>query len=173
MPVELTTARLTLRPLTIDDLAAKMEIEANENHRKYLGGTDNPERAQTLLQETIAAFGERGGLLGIVMRDDPATGIVGYCGLVPAQMDRADVEIVCAIKESHWGRRIAGEAASEVLAWAGRLSIRRMLGRVAQGNERSAKLVARLGMKPIGTRHDWFTGHDETVFAIETERRSA
>ena len=62
-----------------------------------------------------------------------------------------EIEVVIALKETHWGMGYAREAVEAALAYAfDRLGARRIVTLVDEPNERSRKLMQRCGFRQIG-----------------------
>jgi RimJ/RimL family protein N-acetyltransferase len=76
---------------------------------------------------------------------------VGCVGLLPVGEDlpfAPAVEVGWRLARSHWGRGLAAEAASAAIAFAfDRLRLRELVAYTAERNERSRRLMQRLGMR--------------------------
>jgi RimJ/RimL family protein N-acetyltransferase len=101
-----------------------------------------------------------------VLREDAQ---IGQVGLVKSStFDGSDYELFCALLPEAEGRGYATEACRRILTWAFEtMPLSRVLACVDASNLRSAALVRRLGMIPLGPR----PYHDEIVY--ELSRQSA
>jgi [ribosomal protein S5]-alanine N-acetyltransferase len=71
---------------------------------------------------------------------------VGMCGLIKRDT-LPDVDIGYAFLPGHWGRGYAEEATRATLTHAHVLGLRRILAIVSPGNERSIRLLEKLGLR--------------------------
>lgn len=112
----LGTARLVLRPLTMDDLDALEPLHAQESFWRYPFGR-GWSRAETeaFLERTLARYADPGiGVCAVVVRD---TGeLAGWAGLaVPQFLPEIlpAVEVGWRLGNQFWGRGYATEAGAE------------------------------------------------------------
>ena len=81
--VQLDTERLTLRPLTLDDLDDLARFLSDPETMRYIGGggTRTRDQARETLERMIESFQARGyGQLGVERKEDGA--FLGRCGLL-------------------------------------------------------------------------------------------
>jgi len=168
----LTTARLTLRPLRVDDAAAVFRYRSRpevyrfqrwEPHsvpdvEEVLRSTaENPDRPGTWFQ------------LGIFRRDQED--LIGDCGLHFPQEDSSQVEIGITLAPEHQGIGYAAEALRSVAGYVfDILGKHRVYGSVDPGNEASIRLLERLGMRREAhfVESLWFKGRwsDDIVYGL-------
>ena len=156
----LETARLTLRPLEMDDLSDFVEMMAHRDVFPMMGfgrAPDGGKRARTLEEwrprfaYRIAQFEWEGfGEWAIVLR---ATGaFVGMVGLQFYLLDQGaiatpEVELFYGLKREWWDKGIMKEATSAVVRYAFEtLKLRRVTSVCFRENERSANVMRRVGM---------------------------
>jgi ribosomal-protein-alanine N-acetyltransferase len=79
------------------------------------------------------------------------TSFIGCVGLLPVGDElpfAPAVEVGWRLARAHWGAGLAGEAASAAIAFAfERLRLRELVAYTAERNERSRRLMDRLGMR--------------------------
>ena len=156
----LETARLTLRPLVMDDLPDFVEMMAHPDVFRMMGFARTPgggKRARTLEEwrprftYRIAQFEWEGfGEWAVVPR---ATGaFVGMVGLQFYLLDQGaiatpEVELFYGLKREWWDKGIMKEATSAVVRYAFEtLKLRRVTSVCFRENERSANVMRRVGM---------------------------
>jgi RimJ/RimL family protein N-acetyltransferase len=147
----LETARLALRPVAADDVAALHHISNEPEVRRYLWDDEPVEKRtiQDLVSRSTGMFSEEGiGLFGIRRRGSES--LIGFCGLVRlAGMN--EPELAFEITQSAWGEGLATEASVECLRHA---FVHAGLGRVIVGtdadNAASVRVIDKLGMRKTG-----------------------
>jgi RimJ/RimL family protein N-acetyltransferase len=99
------------------------------------------------------------GQLAVVRKEDGA--FMGRCGLLvwdsstwtittlPEAEGPIEIEVGYLLGRDYWGRGYATEAATAVRDWAfANLDLERLIALILPGNERSAAVARKLGMKP-------------------------
>jgi RimJ/RimL family protein N-acetyltransferase len=77
---------------------------------------------------------------------------VGFCGLVHPG-GQPEPEIKYAFLRPHWGKGLATEAVSALIAYgAGCHGLRHIIATVAPGNAASQRVLQKAGMRPGATR---------------------
>lgn len=147
----LFTDRLTLRPLSETDADALHRISNEPPVRRYLWD-DEPVPAATvrdLIARSERMFSEEGiGLFGVRLRGDDT--LLGFCGFVRLEgMD--EPELGYELTTGMWGRGLATEAARECARYAFEgAGLRRVIAGADPPNAASARVLEKLGMRPIG-----------------------
>jgi len=143
----LHSARLELRPLTADDLALVLALNSDPQVMTPLGGALSPAAVSAWLDRQIAHFGKHGYGRYVVSRGRAFVGLVGLSrtdfesGIVPG------VEIAWRLALEHWGRGYATEAARAAIEEGFvHYGLDEVIAVTSVGNERSRRLMARLGM---------------------------
>jgi RimJ/RimL family protein N-acetyltransferase len=132
---------LVLRPVEPSDVEALHALFTEPGVRQYLFDDIVLTRAET--QKHVEAAREHGAWT--VWRDSM---IVGLVSLRPVGADR---ELMIALSERCWGRGLALEAAQAAMHHGFEvLKLDRILATVDLPNERSHRLMARLGFVPCG-----------------------
>jgi RimJ/RimL family protein N-acetyltransferase len=147
MPAVLTTARLTLRPYTLADVDALHRLWNDAMVRKYLW--DDRVVPRKLVTDTVNGSLRDWETLGygqwsVRPRGDEV--LIGFCGFRRAEWEDAP-ELLCGLASAHWGTGLATEAARAALHYGfDTLQFRRVVAAADTPNERSIRLMERLGM---------------------------
>ena len=144
----LATERLGLRKLTLDDAPFILKLVNDPSWLEFIGdkGVRSEADARTYLtQGPIEMYARHGfGLYLVELRDDHAP--IGICGLIKRE-SLADVDIGFAFLPEFCGNGYAHEAALAVIAHAKRdFSMNRLVAITAPGNQKSIRLLEKLGM---------------------------
>lgn len=148
----LETERLVLRQFTPDDADFIVELVNESGWKKYIGdrGINTLDDARKYIETVpLASYAEHGfGLWAVALRDDGS--LVGMCGLIKRDtLD--DVDLGFAMLARFEGRGYAREAATATLAHAGdHLGLNRVVAITTPDNDRSGKLLERVGMSYEG-----------------------
>ncbi|MBQ1031620.1 GNAT family N-acetyltransferase [Micromonospora sp. C97] len=168
------TARLTLRPVTIDDLDDVYAYQRRPDVVRWMLGaeprTREESRASVLAMAGEDAWRAEGDCLTVAAVTDAGV-VIGIVELVwRSRVDRT-AEIGFVFHPDHGGRGLATEAATAVLAWAfDEFGLHRVYGRCHGRNAASARMMTRLGMRQEARHVEsyLFKGEwaDQLVFAI-------
>ncbi|MER5705060.1 GNAT family N-acetyltransferase [Micromonospora sp. NPDC002296] len=167
------TARLTLRPVTLDDLDDVYAYQRRPDVARWMLGAEPRTREQSRTS-VLAMAGEdalraEGDCLTLAVATD--AGVIGTVELVwRSQLDRT-AELGYVLHPDRWGRGLATEAATALLDWGfDEFGLHRIYARCHARNDASARLMARLGMRQEARhvesylfRGEWA---DRLVFAI-------
>lgn len=145
---ELSTERLLLRPLSLDDVDALHALWADREVRRYLFGGEVParERVVEMVENSVGGFAELGfGFFSLRRRRTPDA-IMGFSGFRP--FDEAGVvEMLFAIEPASWGSGYATEAGREVLRFGfEQCDVQRVVATTDTPNQRSVRVLQRLGL---------------------------
>lgn len=148
----LQTERLTLRPLAMGDLE---DLHAMMGDAEVMAFWDVPpiediDLTSTILQGQIRDV-ERGAALYWVMSRRLDGAFVGCCDLSEIDRWHARAEIGFMLGRPFWGGGYAYEAMRAVIDEAVQaLGLKRLTARVHAGNDRSVRLLERLGFQDEG-----------------------
>ena len=163
---EIETARLRLRMFRPEDLDVMCEITRVPEVMRHIGHghTLTREETQANLESIIAAFRRRG--FGRWALEGRATGeLLGYCGLSLGH-EEVGVELAYMLARGAWGLGLAQEAGRACLRYGfERLGLGTIAGLTLHGNERSRRVLQRLGMKFVGDAH--YYGFDCVHYRIK------
>lgn len=153
LPV-LRTHRLVLRPWRDDDREPFAALNADPEVMAHLMAPLSREASDAMIERMRLHVARRG--FGVWAVEERATrAFVGMIGLTVPSFEAPflpAVEVLWRFGRPYWGQGLAFEAASEVLACAfGRLGLPQVLAFTTPANERSWRLMERLGMVQVGT----------------------
>ena len=145
----LTTKRLLLRQWKESDLPLFAKMNADARVMEYFPSTLNREESNSLAQRIQQELKEKEyGLWAIEVVG--AASFIGFVGLHYQAFSAAFtpcIEIGWRLAYEHWGKGYAFEAASKVTEYAFQtLKLRELVSFTTVGNQRSRKLMERLGM---------------------------
>ena len=144
----LSTERLRLRRLVLDDAPFILRLVNDPSWLEFIGdkGVRTEDDARNYLaQGPLDMYTRLGfGLYLVELRDGNVP--IGICGLIK-RASLPDVDIGFAYLPEYRGKGYAHEAALAVMTHARRdYAIRRLVAITAPGNQKSIRLLARLGM---------------------------
>jgi RimJ/RimL family protein N-acetyltransferase len=148
--LQLETERLLLRRWHTGDLEPIAALSADPEVMEHFPATLSGTEAALLIARLEAGFERDGyGFWAVELRETGA--LAGFVGLspVPEEIRLAPaVEIGWRLARTQWGRGIAHEAASAALAYGfGVLGLDEIVAYTAATNDRSRRLMERLGMR--------------------------
>jgi ribosomal-protein-alanine N-acetyltransferase len=142
----LQTQRLTLRPLTLEDLDEMSTLLGDSEALALWGGALDRQGARSWIERNLARYTSHGfGRCAVIWR---ASGeLVGDCGLIPTVVEGTDeVELGWITRRAFWGRGIATEAGA---AWRdhglGVLGLDRIISMIDERNAASRRIAEKLG----------------------------
>ena len=143
------TERLTLRQLTTDDAAFMLETLNEPSFIRYVADrgvrtvSDAVDYIATKITPSYEQFGFGFYVVELKKTGEP----IGICGLVKREkMD--DVDIGYSLLDRYSGHGYAYEAAAAVLEYGrSALGLKRVVAFTAPDNERSIKLLEKLGLR--------------------------
>ncbi len=168
------TARLQLRPYTLDDLDALHAIQSQPDVMRYLYGEPRSrEEVRDALSTrahhpTLEAEGDR---LFLAMERRDSGAVIGDVSLHWLSAEHRQGEIGFVLHPGHHGQGYGREAATEMLRLGfEELGLHRIIGRCDARNDASARLMERLGMRREAhfRQNEVFKGEwgDEYVYAL-------
>jgi [ribosomal protein S5]-alanine N-acetyltransferase len=159
MLLDLTTPRLVLRAATADDVDPLWRLLIDPQVRRYLCDDHEMTRAEVaaLVADGVARWPAGMGLWLLCDHEDQHVGCVG---LQPVSADivahaphlAGEIEPTIALAPDCWGLGLAAEALAAAVAYAfDSLGLERLVAVVDEPNERSHRLMARVGFTATGT----------------------
>ncbi|MCX7204864.1 MAG: GNAT family N-acetyltransferase [Proteobacteria bacterium] len=149
----ITTARLSLSTISIDDATFYLQLLNEPSWHQFIGdrGIRTLEEAKTAISNGPIEMQNRLGFsLYIVKLSDTGTPI-GLCGLLKRDY-LEDVDLGYAFLPQYWGQGFAHEAASAVVKYAkDELKMTRLLATTDLDNEASMQLLIKLDFTLIKT----------------------
>jgi RimJ/RimL family protein N-acetyltransferase len=158
----LSTPRLRLRPLTLDDVDDWVALHADPKVSEFVGSY-TPQRARERIAGVERMWTERGhGLCAVELA---ATGAFIGRGGLQYWPDFDEVETAWTLRSEHWGHGYATEAAAAFVDWGfAHLGCDYLTAMIHHGNEASVRVASRLGFTP--SREDVLGGRPVTVYAL-------
>ncbi|WBB76590.1 GNAT family protein [Micromonospora sp. WMMD1128] len=169
----LNTPRLLLRPVTVDDLDDVHAWQRRPDVVRWMRDAEPRTRARSLASVAAMAGEDALRAEGDCLTLGAVAGgrVVGAVELVWRSAADRTAELGWVFHPDHGGRGLATEAAGALLDWGfGVFGLHRVVARCHAGNEPSARLATRLGMRREArhVRSYRFRGGwaDQLVFAV-------
>lgn len=141
MPLQLETARLSLRPWTESDIDTHRVLVAERG-----GGMPSVDDNRRMIEDQRAASALTGiALLPVIRRD--VGDFIGYCGLTVGRASVDEPEIAYELFQRVHGQGYATEAASAVLDAAIATGRKRLWSTVRPWNTPSFRVLEKLGFQ--------------------------
>lgn len=158
------TERLLLRRKQDRDIPQMLALFNDEEVRRYLGG--NPPRQERAIQRMVKHG--RTTEWAVTLADE----YIGECMLLKVVEGRIG-EIGYYFRREFWGQGYAFEAVSALIAYcAGTLGLERLWASVDNENDRSKRLIERLGFEQTALLPQWDFGGRVADVAVYTRRLS-
>ena len=145
-PVE--TERMTLRPLTFDDVDALVELDSDPEVMRYItGGRPTPR------EKAIDTVRRRIGRRWMAYERTTAR-FIGWFGLVPSRTTAGEYEVGYRLRREFWGRGLATEGTGALIDRAfSELGATRVWAETMAVNTRSRAVMGRCGLQHGRTFH--------------------
>jgi RimJ/RimL family protein N-acetyltransferase len=134
---------------------------------RYAGGQKTREESSESLTRIIRNFSETG--LGALAVEDRGSGeVIGWVG-VQKMRGSARCEIIYALRPERWGQGLALEASVPVIrrAFLSQLRVPRIFGLVFPQNQRSVRVLQKLGMSFLESILDEHDQPYASLYAVE------
>ncbi|SER72789.1 Protein N-acetyltransferase, RimJ/RimL family [Lentzea xinjiangensis] len=164
------TERLTLRPWTVDDAAAALDVYGHAEVTRWLSPDMDqvPDTAamRLLLQQWIAESARLPAPAGrwAIQRNTDGR-VIGGALLLPLPPGNEDLEIGWQLRPDAWGSGYATEATHALAAWAFSQDVNEVFAVVRPGNVRASATVLNNGMQWVGETTKYF-GVELQVFRL-------
>ena len=145
--LQLETARLSLRPLVMNDVDQIHRIWTDPDVRKYLWDDEviSREQAASVLADSLAHFEGTGDGLWAARQKDEET-IIGFCGYWFFH-DPPELELLYGMATQQWGRGLAAEAARAMMRYGfEELGLARVQASTDALNRASVRVMEKCGM---------------------------
>jgi RimJ/RimL family protein N-acetyltransferase len=147
--MELTTARLRLRPFTLADEARMHEIYSDPEVMRYVG--HGPHRTVSETTAALRAYSDmlaRRGYSFLAVEELDGGLVVGDGGLHPLGGTGPEIELGYTLAREAWGRGYATEVARALVDHARTsLGVPVVVAQVEPGNTASRHVLEKLGMR--------------------------
>jgi RimJ/RimL family protein N-acetyltransferase len=154
--MDFTTARLTLRPITLADMEPLHTLYGDPVLMRYIIGRPRPPEETRECLERHAADHARYGI-GLYLTYLSATGeLVGRCGLSVLEREHGlEAGLAWMFREAWWGQGLATEFARAFVPFAfAHLPFTRLVAHADHRNDASINVMRKLGMRYVG-REAW------------------
>jgi RimJ/RimL family protein N-acetyltransferase len=170
--MELTGPRVRLRPFTLDDVPAVLTYASDPEVTRHLQweAYDDPHTAAAFIRST-ANGGDTWFARAIVLRETDA--VIGGADLRVVSPPDRRAELGYGLGRAHWGQGYAAEAANLLVRFGfEELGLVRIQALCAVENERSMRLLERLGMRREGrlAQYRWKAGAAQDLFLYALTR---
>ncbi|MEP9322947.1 GNAT family N-acetyltransferase [Paraburkholderia phymatum] len=160
MQIQLETARLRLEPFCETHFAGLLALNSEPVVMQFLG--DGSPATPTEVQESIASAKHRWNRFGFswwsFIRKGSGEIIGAGCVQHIENEPRNPVEVGWRLKRDHWGHGYATEAARAMIGFAfDVLGLASIHATTHPSNERSIKVMERLGMRSLGMQRYYGT----------------
>ena len=162
------TERLLIRKFTLDDLPKLIELRADPEVNKYLGGTrmQNPEAIEKRIPFYIDCYKKYGfGMCAMIWKESGE--MIGWSGLQPLE-ETGEIEVGYGMAKEFWGKGIGFECAK---AWLGygfnEAGLNRIVAVASPENTGSWRIMERCGMRYETTASHY--GTDCVFYAVSKD----
>ena len=150
----LETARLRLRARTLEDLEAIVEMDADEDVCRYIGGPRDRAGHRVQVRENLVA-GRPVPYLAWAIEWKERPGLLGQCTFSQSYLPGV-TEIGWRLVRAAWGQGIATEAAEVLLRLAvDDPRVGPIVALIHPGNRASARVARKLGLRHVGETERW------------------
>lgn len=146
--VQITTARLHLRPLLEADAKELYRYRSDRTTNRYQGWipASLDEATEFIITRVSPVINISGTWFQFVVIQKETGKIIGDIGLHFFDSDNRQVELGCTLDKEHQGKGYAQETLTEVISYLfGTLDKHRLIATIDPENSRSIKLFERLG----------------------------
>ena len=158
--LHLQTSRCSLRHLSESDLYEAVELFTDSRVRAYLGGPISEQQAFVKLQSWISSTDS----LYVAIRAVTTNEFIGIISVCPHH-ENEYMELSYQLLPKFWDQGIAAEAIRTILIHLKESSsINMLVAETQKKNERSCKLLKKLGFKPQQTIMRF--GEEQIIFKI-------
>jgi RimJ/RimL family protein N-acetyltransferase len=165
--VELTTARLHLRPFTLADHEAIHVVYSDPAVMRYVGHGAHRTMAETA--NALRIYGDvlaRRGYSFLAVTERASGAVIGDGGLHPMGGMGPDVELGYTLARSAWGKGYATELGRALVDYAFTvLRVPRVVAQVEPANAASRNVLTKLGMTEREQRMAY--GRPHLLYAVE------
>jgi len=144
----LETKRLILRYQQASDVVFLVDLWADPEVTRYMGGPRDRDWLQSGFEETAQdPYAERYDLWPVIEKE---TGqVVGHCGLLDKEVEgRTEIELIYVLASSAWGKGYATEMGQALKRYAfEEMGIGRLIALIEPENTASERVAVKIGMR--------------------------
>ncbi len=144
----LETERLILRRQQATDIAPLVDLWADPEVTRYLGGPRDRDWLQSVFEETAQdPYAERYDLWPVIEKETDQ--VVGHCGLLDKEVEgRTEIELNYILVSSAWGKGYATEMGLALKRYAFEgMRIDRLIALIEPENVASERVAVKIGMR--------------------------
>ena len=155
-PPQLETRRLILRRMKKTDYRDMYDYASREDVTRYLTWYPHPNLMYTLRYLSYIATRYRAGEFydwAVIWKENRK--MIGTCGFTAFHYEHNSAEIGYVLHPDYWGKGVAAEAVRAILEVGFlTLNLHRMEARFMEGNDRSRRVMEKVGMTFEGMQRD-------------------
>ena len=147
----ITTERLRLRPLSVDDVDELVRLDADPEVRRYVDQPDAPSRAnvERALPRRLARFGPTDEPVFWAAELKEGGSFIGWFHLRPVADHPAWLDLGYRLRREVWGRGLASEGAAALVRRAFiQLGAERVVAHALEANTPSRRVLEKVGLRP-------------------------
>lgn len=171
--MELETARLIIRPFTVDDCEAFKSFMLDREVTRYLDFSEvqkTPEKVIELVSEVIASYNSATPIFSLAVINKQSGQLIGSCGFSPLEKE-GEVECYYTVVRSKWGKGYATESILRLIKYGfDELNINRVVAFMSKENPASQKVAIKLGMTRSQSLKDIDLAKEKFKYAIDREQ---
>ncbi len=172
MKPTLRTARLTLRPMALEDDVALARILGDPRRPDYLGERHDDPAFHRDRIATRLADGANDDPLGVWMADQRSDGTAIGLGLLKPLEDTGEIEVGWHLDPDAWGHGYATEIGAALVEHGFAIGLERIVAVIHPDNGASRRVTEKLEMAPDGTGDHYGQTLDRFVLAPPGTRTS-
>ncbi len=167
-PPRIETARLRLRPFTLDDVDDLHSLLTEPGVRQYLWDDEviPRERAESIIETSLASFDAHGFGLWAVLPEAEEV-LIGFCGFWFFH-DPPRLELLYGLAPAYWNRGLATEAAIAMMRYGfEELAFKDVEASTDAANLASSRVMEKSGMSY--RKRESTNGLDTVYYAVSRE----
>jgi ribosomal-protein-alanine N-acetyltransferase len=146
-PTILETERLILRHQQASDVPDLVDLWADPEVTRYLGGPRDRVWLRSVFEETAHdPHAEPYDLWPLIEKESGQ--LVGHCGLLEKKVEgRPEIELTYVLAPAAWGKGYATEVGRALVRYAFARGIERLIALIEPGNAASERVAVKVGMR--------------------------
>lgn len=147
----ITTPRLTIRQMTLDDLDDMQVFLSDPQTLDFWERPYTDDETRAAIERNIKSYADNGfGRWAVILKETGA--LIGICGIARSEIDGRDLnDLGYIFDKAHWGKGYATEAAQAVVDYAFEvLRLESITANMPHDHHASRRVAEHLGMVKIG-----------------------
>lgn len=148
----LETSRLLIKIPSFEDFLAICELNSHPDVMRYIEVCRPANKVRELLEKAIKHYQNHGFSFGSVFEKSSGN-LIGQAGILYLNYDdtQPDIEIGYRLHPSYWNKGYATELSKALIQWGFKyLSTQKLIGVIHPDNNRSRRVLERVGMHYVG-----------------------